>query len=384
MTTPISLLDLPGLSARESAEPGFALALKGVADSLGLDPNYIGAVMSLESGFNPQAVNKNGGATGLIQFMPDTATALGTSTDALRAMTAIQQLPFVQKYFAMAGRAIRPATPGDYYMATFLPAYVGKPDDFVLATRGEPVYDQNAGLDGDGDGTLTVGDVTAKINQRVASAHARPMLVIDTDAEKKSPRPVAAVPSQQSPSPASPLPSSGQPSAPVPERAASMTRELIVFAASCELEDSNLLVKEGTPGAFDARVLTYWKQVLAPHEVHSLAECPKEWCGAFALWCVQQGGVGLDLRWMFGPPHYGFLWNLHQTKTPEPGDIAYLDQPYQHHAIVVTVEGDTVFTIDGNQGAAAPIKTHEAKLTHWTAFFSIASLLSPEPPRETA
>ena len=129
----LSYLDLPGLSARESAEPGFVLALSGVGERLGLDPNYLAAVMSLESGFKPDAVNPKGGATGLIQFMPATATLLGTTASALRQMTAIQQLPFVEAFYRKAGQSIRKNTPGDYYMATFMPAFVGAPPDTVLA-----------------------------------------------------------------------------------------------------------------------------------------------------------------------------------------------------------------------------------------------------------
>lgn len=159
-----------------------------------------------------------------------------------------------------------------------------------------------------------------------------------------------------------------------------MTRELIVFAASCELEDMTLLVSVHNAAGVAQRIAAYWQSVLRYPDLGN----PPQWCGAFALWCLHQAGVGTELRWEFGPPHYGFLWNLKQTKTPQAGDIAYLDKPFEHHAIVVTVEGDTVHTIDGNQGAAAPITTHEAPLTHWTAFFSIATLLELEPPTEAA
>ncbi len=169
------LLDLPGLRAREAAEPGFSAALAALGSRLQLNPSFIGAVMSLESGIKPDAVNPSGGATGLIQFMPATATGLGTSAAALKTMTGIQQLKYVEAYFARVARAIREEVPGDYYMATFLPAFIGKPASTVLATKGEPIYDQNKGLDANGDGTLTVADVTAKIDSIVASANARPM-----------------------------------------------------------------------------------------------------------------------------------------------------------------------------------------------------------------
>ena len=133
-----------------------------------------------------------------------------------------------------------------------------------------------------------------------------------------------------------------------------------------------LVSLENTQGIAE-RIAVYWADVLhqnvsAPH--------PPQWCGALALWCLHQAGLGLLLRWLFGPPHFGFLWNLEATKSPKPGDIAYLDKPFEHHAIVVEVVGDTVHTIDGNQGPHAPIMTHEAPLSHWTAFFSIEALIA--------
>ncbi len=93
------------------------------------------------------------------------------------------------------------------------------------------------------------------------------------------------------------------------------------------------------------------------------------------LWCIHQAGLGLELRWEFGPPHFGFLYRLPITHDPKPGDVAYLAEPFQHHAIVTEVEGDTVHTIDGNQGAAEPIKARSTPRSHWTAFYSIEPLL---------
>jgi len=126
------------------------------------------------------------------------------------------------------------------------------------------------------------------------------------------------------------------------------------------------------------RVPEYWADVL--HQ-SSLAPHPPHWCGAFALFNLHRGGLGLGQRWMFGPPHYGFCYSLHQLGAhtlPEPGDVAYLNEPYQHHAVVHCVEGDLVHTIDGNQGAHSPILLHTHPLRHWTAFYSIDPWLEPE------
>ncbi len=152
-------------------------------------------------------------------------------------------------------------------------------------------------------------------------------------------------------------------------------RALVVQTALSELRRVEALERGEVASFLKVGVPVYWADVL--HQ-GVLAPHPPHWCGAFALWCLHQAGLGLELRWLFGPPHYGFLWNLHQLKpheTPEPGDIAYLDEPYQHHAIVLCVEGETVHTCDGNQGATEPIQKYEHPLAHWTAFFSIARLL---------
>jgi len=55
-------------------------------------------VMFIESAATFRAdITNSIGATGLIQFMPDTAKRLGTSTEALRKMGAINQLDYVFK-----------------------------------------------------------------------------------------------------------------------------------------------------------------------------------------------------------------------------------------------------------------------------------------------
>ena len=154
-----------------------------------------------------------------------------------------------------------------------------------------------------------------------------------------------------------------------PRRALVVTNALAEFARVDALAPADVqsFLKFGVP--------VYWADVLrqgllAPH--------PPQWCGALALWNLHKAGLGLELRWLFGPPHYGFLWNLRQLQPhqrPEPGDVAYLDKPFQHHGIVLCVEDDVVHTVNGNQGPTKPIQKSEKPLNHWTAFFSIDRLL---------
>lgn len=143
-------------------ETEFLPKLKEIAEKLGVNYQDMMAIMYKESRLNPQARNKNGGATGLIQFMPKTALSLGTTVGELFNMTAVQQLDYVYKYYA---KYVRPGDDrGTLYMATFYPAYMHKPDNTVIARSGTKTYDWNHILDVNGDKVLTVGDVKRSVN----------------------------------------------------------------------------------------------------------------------------------------------------------------------------------------------------------------------------
>lgn len=148
-------------------DPDFNKKVEKVASALGVSSSDLMAIFKQESGVNPKAVNKASGATGLIQFMPSTARNLGTTTDELGKMDGVEQLDYVYKYFKSVG--VQPGMKlGDLYMAVFMPAHVGKPDNFVLGQAGADgfsgkVYDQNKGLDRDRDGAITVADVKSSV-----------------------------------------------------------------------------------------------------------------------------------------------------------------------------------------------------------------------------
>jgi AraC-like DNA-binding protein len=143
-------------------DPDFKKKVEKVAAALGVQPKALMAIFKQESGVNPAAVNPTSGATGLIQFMPNTAKRLGTTTEELKKMDGVQQLDYVYKYFKMTG--VGNGELGDLYMAVFMPKYVGYPPETVLGANGAPgfsgkVYAQNKGLDRNKDGTITVADV---------------------------------------------------------------------------------------------------------------------------------------------------------------------------------------------------------------------------------
>lgn len=139
-------------------EPGFMDGLKKVASNLGVNADDMLKVMTKESGLNPAAVNRYSNATGLIQFMPSTARGLGTTVEELRNMSGVEQLKYIELYYKRLG--IKPGMDvGDIYILNFYPAAINKPRDYVIASTGSKIYSQNAGLDVNKDGKITVQDV---------------------------------------------------------------------------------------------------------------------------------------------------------------------------------------------------------------------------------
>jgi hypothetical protein len=107
----------------------FARGIADAADRIGVDPFALTNLMYFESGLNPGAVNRSSGASGLIQFLPSTARSLGTTVEQIRSMSALQQLPLVERYLQgvkAAHGSLR--EPGDLMLAVFHPAYIGKPN----------------------------------------------------------------------------------------------------------------------------------------------------------------------------------------------------------------------------------------------------------------
>lgn len=130
--------------------------------------SYILSCNALETGrtFNPAIRNPKSGAVGLIQFMPKTtAPDLGTTADALAAMSFVDQLDYVFKYFEKYGYIKKCKYLEDYYLSIFYPANVGKDPNEVVARAGSLLYSQNSGFDVAKRGFYTIGDIANAINQ---------------------------------------------------------------------------------------------------------------------------------------------------------------------------------------------------------------------------
>jgi hypothetical protein len=153
-----------------------------IAEELGCEPSHLMAVMAFESArtFKADVRNAAGsGATGLIQFMPQTAAALGTTTAQLARMSAVNQLGWVRKYLLPFKGRLK--TLEDLYMAILWPVAVGKANSFVLFRKDDPkrpkLYIQNAGLDFNKDGLITKREAAGKVRDTLAAGLKPPFVL---------------------------------------------------------------------------------------------------------------------------------------------------------------------------------------------------------------
>lgn len=129
----------------------FLSKVREVCTYLHIKEDWLMLVMWFETArtFDHKIVNKVSGATGLIQFMPKTARSLGTTTEALKLMSNVEQLDYVKRYLAPYRGAMDNWL--DVYCAVFYPVLIGKPDSYVITSdivaRQNPVFDLNKDLD---------------------------------------------------------------------------------------------------------------------------------------------------------------------------------------------------------------------------------------------
>lgn len=168
-----------------------------MANRLKVDPNELASVINSESGFNPASVNyvvdsktnkykldklgnKIPQAKGLNQLIKSTAKGLGMPDDVWNGfdkMTAIEQLPWVEKYFKGAG--VAGLSRKEIYLKNFggfsksnpnAALYVSK--EYMAAhpemTFPNPgyqgiAYNQNKGLDKANKGYISKEDLTSLV-----------------------------------------------------------------------------------------------------------------------------------------------------------------------------------------------------------------------------
>jgi hypothetical protein len=169
----------PGLVA---LGPEVARVAAQVAEAAGALPVDLAVVIEFESRWNPKAVNAQSGATGLIQWLPSTASGLGmvsstaTASAEIQAMPAAKQLAYVLTYLlaAKAGRTLpKPMPLSDLYLLVFTPAGAGKPVGTIIWEAGSAAAQQNPGLQ-DSAGAITTDSVATVMAAQKARALALP------------------------------------------------------------------------------------------------------------------------------------------------------------------------------------------------------------------
>lgn len=151
--------------------PKFLEKVKQIAQRLNCNYRDLLGLMNSESGINAAAKNPNGSASGLIQFIEATANSLGTTTAALRKMSPIDQLDYVEKCIANSKSAAgfsanAKLSAGDLYALIFLPARAKRD---VLTVSGESYYNSNPGLDANKDGKITKAELGQRIKNKYVS-----------------------------------------------------------------------------------------------------------------------------------------------------------------------------------------------------------------------
>ncbi|MNL48167.1 hypothetical protein D3C87_1710060 [compost metagenome] len=123
--------------------------------------------MAWETGetFSPSVKSPVSSATGLIQFMKNTAIGLGTTVEALAKMSVVEQLGYVEKHFLPYRKKIQNL--GDIYLAILWPAGIGKPDTHVLWEEGDGQYLPNKGIDFNADGKITRLECIQKVRNKL-------------------------------------------------------------------------------------------------------------------------------------------------------------------------------------------------------------------------
>jgi hypothetical protein len=146
----------------------FTEKVNNICNELKIEANWLMFVMWFESKLNPQAVNPISGAQGLIQFMPSTARALGTTTDVLKRMNNVQQLDYVLAYLRpYKGKMKRWI---DVYLAVFYPKAMGNPNFVItsdIVAKQNKIFDLNKDLD------ITVKEIETALRNSMPGKYKR-------------------------------------------------------------------------------------------------------------------------------------------------------------------------------------------------------------------
>lgn len=153
----------------------FEQKVEEIGEKLDVPPEWLMAVMHSESRFDASVKNHKGsGATGLIQFMPNTAKDFDITVDKLRNMNHIEQLDFVYDYLNFVKKKYKEYDSlTELYLAILYPKAIGGGYCYTLYQNPAQAYKMNIGLDFDKDGRVTVQDIDKRMKKVYPTAYMR-------------------------------------------------------------------------------------------------------------------------------------------------------------------------------------------------------------------
>ncbi len=161
--------NIVGVRDNPHVTPEFIAEVEAIAERVGARPEHVMALMSFETGgsFDPAQRNLAGGsATGLIQFMPDTAAGMGTSTAELARMSSVEQLAYVERYLAQPHLQGRLGSIEGLY-SSVLSGHARPDPSTTLFSEGTRAYRANSALDYNRDGIITSGEAAQPVVARL-------------------------------------------------------------------------------------------------------------------------------------------------------------------------------------------------------------------------
>ncbi|MDW3646144.1 MAG: transglycosylase SLT domain-containing protein [Bacteroidia bacterium] len=165
----------------------FEAGVKDVARKLDIAPEWLMAVMYMESRFNPAVENHRGsGAVGLIQFMVPTVREINMRMGKrlymkdIQNMSAVEQLELVENYLeTVRKRRGEFNSLTDLYLAVLYPKAIGRSLDYKLFSKPSRRYRQNSGLDMNKDGIVSVLDIDIRMKKMFPTAYEIQKIAID-------------------------------------------------------------------------------------------------------------------------------------------------------------------------------------------------------------
>ncbi|MEO0900061.1 MAG: transglycosylase SLT domain-containing protein [Bacteroidota bacterium] len=147
--------------------------VREVAKRLGIPPEWLMAVMYSESKFDAAVRNfKGSGATGLIQFMPATASEMGASLSQIGSTDHVQQMEYVYQYLqTVRERYGNYKSLTDLYLGILYPKAINQDPCYTLYARPSKSYKQNSGLDENKDGRVSVSDIDKRMQRKFPQAY---------------------------------------------------------------------------------------------------------------------------------------------------------------------------------------------------------------------